>query len=57
MFLKSILFCFKKKTQKADEMSEMKKELEEMRRIDMKNKNEIQELKNQLEQMRSKVSI
>ena len=37
--------------------SEMKKELDEMQRIDMKNKNEIQELKNQLEQMRSKVSI
>ena len=37
--------------------SEMKKELDEMRRIDAINKKEIQELKNQLEQMRSKVSI
>ena len=37
-------------------MSEMKKKLEEMRRIDVINKNEIQELKNQLEQMRPKVN-
>ena len=36
--------------------SEMKKELDKMRRIDAINKNEIQELKNQLEQMRPKVN-